>query len=308
VKDRYNQILEELGDNLPTISLIITELIKRINDPDNNLDVIEEIILADPAISTEIIGVANTGNFRDAHEETIISIQDALQKLGLENVKKIALNASVLSLLKEIKSPKLFSLEAMWSHCVNVAIASESIARFIGFTHLDIAYTCGLVHDIGKIVKLKFNQTKFIKEVFSAKRKLIDLNTNEKARNLIRHDFLGGKMAKRWELPSPIIDAVTWHHEEINDEREDVENDYNHQLIDIVLLANKIVNKNAFGYSGHSIYNKPSKDFLKKLSLNETYLSDAEELIIRSISNHRGILPCEESLKNKFKQKSDTKR
>ena len=115
MKDRYNQILEELGDNLPTISLIITELIKRINDPDNNLDVIEEIILADPAISTEIIGVANTGNFRDAHEETIISIQDALQKLGLENVKKIALNASVLSLLKEIKSPTLFSLESISS-------------------------------------------------------------------------------------------------------------------------------------------------------------------------------------------------
>ena len=95
-------------------------------------------------------------------------LDDAMQRLGLEKVKRIALNTSVLTLFNGNQFTNHFSPDTLWTHSVGVAVASASLADFLRFPMSDQAYSCGLIHDIGKLAKLKYDQQNFCEELNKA--------------------------------------------------------------------------------------------------------------------------------------------
>ena len=197
----YDKIISSLEEKLPSLPQILEELVKKLSDPNSNLDNIEELVQVDQSITTQILQVSNKVEFTEPGEERITTIHDALHKLGFENAKKIALNVSVLKLMKLTKSTVNFSCEDLWQHSLGVAIASSEISNLVGYDNPDQAYACGLMHDIGKVIKLKYSKKDFSKEIASAYRKKIDLYDLEIMRNLIRHDLAGAKMMQAWNMP-----------------------------------------------------------------------------------------------------------
>ena len=270
----YNKIISSLEEKLPSLPQILEELVKKLSDPNSNLDNIEELVQVDQSITTQILQVSNKIEFTEPGEERITTIHDALHKLGFENAKKIALNVSVLKLMKLTKSTVNFSCEDLWQHSLGVAIASSEISNLVGYDNPDQAYACGLMHDIGKVVKLNYSKKDFSKEITSAYRKKIDLYDLEIMRNLIRHDLAGAKMMQAWNMPESLILPVLWHHTEDRAQRQDVFDPTSHSLIDIVYFANFIVHKIGIGFSGHAITKDPSDKFLRSMGVAREGLDD----------------------------------
>ena len=208
----YERIIKSLEEKLPSLPQILEELVKKLSDPNSNLDNIEELVEVDQSITTQILQVSNKVEFTEPGEERITTIHDALHKLGFENAKKIALNVSVLKLMKLTKSTVNFSGENLWQHSLGVAIASSEVSKLVGYDNPDQAYACGLMHDIGQVIKLKYSKKNFSKELASAYRKKIDLYDLEIMRNLIRHDIAGAKMMQAWNMPESLILPVLFHH------------------------------------------------------------------------------------------------
>ena len=69
------------------------------------------------------------------------------------------------------KFPVNFCCEQLWQHSLGVAVASSELAEISNYENPDQAYTCGLIHDIGKLVKIKYSHISFAKEIASAHRK-----------------------------------------------------------------------------------------------------------------------------------------
>jgi len=270
----YDKIISSLEDKLPSLPQILEELVKKLSDPNSNLDNIEELVQVDQSITTQILQVSNKVEFTEPGEERITTIHDALHKLGFENAKKIALNVSVLKLMKLTKSTVNFSCEDLWQHSLGVAIASSEISNLVGYDNPDQAYACGLMHDIGKVIKLKYSKKDFSKEIDSAYRKKIDLYDLEIMRNLIRHDLAGAKMMQAWNMPESLILPVLWHHTEDRAQRQDVLDPTSHALIDIVYFANFLVHKIGIGFSGHAITKDPSDKFLRSMGVSREGLDD----------------------------------
>jgi len=270
----YDKIISSLEEKLPSLPQILEELVKKLSDPNSNLDNIEELVQVDQSITTQILQVSNKVEFTEPGEERITTIHDALHKLGFENAKKIALNVSVLKLMKLTKSTVNFSCEDLWQHSLGVAIASSEISNLVGYDNPDQAYACGLMHDIGKVVKLNYSKKDFSKEITSAYRKKIDLYDLEIMRNLIRHDLAGGKMMQAWNMPESLILPVLWHHTEDRTQRQDVFDPTSHALIDIVYFANFLVHKIGIGFSGHAITKDPSDKFLRSMGVAREGLDD----------------------------------
>ncbi len=270
----YDNIISSLDEKLPSLPQILEELVKKLSDPNSNLDNIEELVQVDQSITTQILQVSNKVEFTEPGEERITTIHDALHKLGFENAKKIALNISVLKLMKLTKSTVNFSCEDLWQHSLGVAIASSEISNLVGYDNPDQAYACGLMHDIGKVIKLKYSKKDFSKEITSAYRKKIDLYDLEIMRNLIRHDLAGAKMMQAWNMPESLILPVLWHHTEDRAQRQDVFEPTSHALIDIVYFANFIVHKIGIGFSGHAITKVPSDKFLRSMGVAREGLDD----------------------------------
>ncbi|MBT3636390.1 MAG: HDOD domain-containing protein [Opitutae bacterium] len=277
----YDEIIEGLGDKLPSLPQILDDLVKTLGNLNVTLDLIEEQIRIDQSISLEILKVVNKVEFLELEEKRITSIGEAIHKLGFENVQKIIMNVSVLPFFSGTKFPPFFKVESLWKHCVGVALGSHVISEFLEYGNNDRAYACGLVHDIGKVAKINFSANAFSKELLSAKRKKMTIHEMEVERNLLQHEILGSLIAEKWAMPYELCQSIRWHHTELREDRTDLEDPDIHLLVDIVLLANSIVNKMKFGTSGHSFYRPPSQKFLKTMGLNEANLVELEEAIRR---------------------------
>ena len=264
----YEKIIKSLEEKLPSLPQILEDLVKKLSDPNSNLDIVEGLVEVDQSITTQVLQVANKVEFTEPGQQRITTIHDALHKLGFENAKKIALNVSVLKLIRFPKSTVSFCCEGLWQHSLAVAVASSEISELVGYDNPDQAYACGLMHDIGKVVKLEFNKKDFVKELVSAKRKNIDLYDLENMRNLVRHDLLGAKMMQAWNMPASLILPVLWHHVEDRSLRAEVDSPDHHLLIDIVYFSNFIVHKLGIGSSGHGITKTPSNKFLRSFGLS----------------------------------------
>jgi len=264
----YEDIIQSLKNRLPSLPKILQDLVGKLSDPNSNLDHVEELVEIDQAITAQILKVSNKIEFLEPHEPRIVTIHDALHKIGYENAKRIALNFSVLKLMRITKFPTNFCCEDLWQHSLGVAVASSVISEKIGYENPDQAYACGLIHDIGKLCKVSYNFRIFSKEIASAYRKGIDLHDLELRRGLLRHDLLGECLLDLWEMPSELKLVVKWHHFESKSDRSDIDSPVLNKLIDIVYLANLIINKLKIGYSGHSITKDPSDKFLRSFNLN----------------------------------------
>ncbi|HSL85536.1 MAG TPA: HDIG domain-containing protein, partial [Bacteroidales bacterium] len=94
-----------------------------------------------------------------------------------------------------------------FQHSLQVANLAEEAAREIGANHL-LVRTGALYHDIGKINNAEYfieNQP----EGFSPHDRLDPLASS---RLIIKHVVEGVEMAKKYKLPSPIIDFIQTHH------------------------------------------------------------------------------------------------
>ena len=138
----YHDLVESLAGELPSIPLIMNDLLKIITDSNAALFAIRDVIKNDKAIFSKILKFANNVEYRQGSAERITSISDAIQRLGLENVKKIALNTSVFKLFEELEGSSDFKLEDLWMHSCGVAIASEALAERFESKFSDHAYSC----------------------------------------------------------------------------------------------------------------------------------------------------------------------
>ena len=281
---QYSLIVQSLKGQLPSLPLVMDELLTIVSDPDVALYAIRDIIKTDPSIYTNVLKIANTVEYRAGESDRITNLDDAMQKIGLEKVKRISLNTSVLDLHLNKKNSD-YNPEKLWVHSVGVGLISSKLSDFLNFQLKDHAYTCGLIHDIGKLAKFKFNRNSFENEVLLANERKTDIVNIEKLENGIRHAKLGAMIVNSWGI-SPIVELVTkWHHEEDRSKRDDVEDPEIHRLIDIVLMANIIVNYSEFGNSGHNHDVLPSRKILKRLRMNENdlneFLEDSKETLER---------------------------
>ena len=285
--EKYDSIVNSLKGQLPSLPLVMDELMTIISDPNAALYAIKDIVKLDPSIFSQILKVVNTVQYRGDEEPRISNLDDAMQRLGLEKVKRIALNTSVLTLFKGIRFPSKFSPESLWTHSVGVAIASANMVDFLNFPLADQVYSCGLIHDIGKLAKLKYDQKNFCEELIKAEESNLNNHQSEIIQNGIRHDLLGGQVSKKWGI-SPLVEAVAkWHHVEDRSKRLDVEDVETHKIIDVVQFSNEMIKEIEFGFSGHNIKVSPSQSIMRRLKMSEIDVAEFKNKLVQELEQEK---------------------
>ena len=145
--------VERADFKLPVFNPVALEIHKAIQQ-DADLKQIEQLILRDQALASEILRVANSAFFAGLAKQT--SIQQALVRIGLNRV----LSAIMLAAQKQAFTAKHpFIAEVMlklWQHAAASAGASRWVALKAGYRDLaEPAFLAGLLHDLGSLVILK---------------------------------------------------------------------------------------------------------------------------------------------------------
>ncbi len=133
--------------------------------------------------------------------------------LGLETIKSIALTSSTHEMLsKEIPAYSLGE-GMLWQHSLSCATCAKIIAQRIGYSDNEEAYIAGLLLDIGKIILSGFAEEEFNEVAEKAAENRIPFNMAEQQILGFDHPQVGGRVIKKWNLPSALVEAVLYHHQ-----------------------------------------------------------------------------------------------
>lgn len=162
-------------------------------------------ISSDPALTSRILRVANSAYF--GFPRRIATVRDAVVLLGFRQVRSTALAACALSAL-----PGGGRLDPvpLWRHAAFVGLLAEMTAKVI-HRHQDMAFTAGVLHNIGRIA---FDQARPVE--FDAARRLAAAErlTLHEAQRLIfgfSDAEVGGALALHWDFPADLALAVAHH-------------------------------------------------------------------------------------------------
>ena len=209
------EALQRLGDRvtLPTLPEVVARINEKIADPTAGVREIGGVVARDPALTAAVLKIANSPFYGLA--EPVLTAEEAATVVGAHPLKNIALQASIMKRYARFANLPDFDLEDLWEHGLFTAQLSKALSRLVS-TPLELApddfYTCGLLHDVGKVVLLEGLGEEYL-EVFRHARKTgRALHLAERELLGFTHVDVGALVAARWDLPEPIATAIEFHH------------------------------------------------------------------------------------------------
>ncbi|RMF47413.1 MAG: HDOD domain-containing protein [Deltaproteobacteria bacterium] len=196
----------------PVLSVHAQRLLQICASRDHDVEDVIEVIRCDATLTARVLRVVNSSVY--GLLTPITTIERAVTYLGERMVTCIALGESAGRLMKK----PLPGYEAkggdLWKHDLYAGFAARQAALHArGELDADLAFTAGLLHDIGKGIINDFlvdSAERFVSGIASGE--LPDYLDAE--RQLLGYDHceVGLELARQWRLPTPIHWAVAWHH------------------------------------------------------------------------------------------------
>jgi len=287
IRHDYNSLADSIT-SLPVLSSSVIQLVsftEKSNETD--IDDVLSIINEDQSLTSHVLRVANASKYAKMVKSDTLT--DAIQLLGLEKVRDVALASSFMGNLLNPYS-KGFDWQAFWEHSISVGIVSSLIAKFLRKEDFEKFYTAGLLHDLGKVGAFCLDEKNMLLVAKKAREHKISMLQAELMTEAPRHDLLGHAICERWNLPEYIGQVCRNHHTVSKNQRNLSETDSRNEFIDVVILANHLVQKIGLGYSGHNSIENGIEEVLKYLELDDQDLKEIEELAKNEIKQSGGMM------------------
>ena len=188
-----------------TVPTSVAQIFSLISDPRAAAADFERVVRPDVGLTANLLRCANSVFYRASRE--ITSVKDAINRMGLRRVFEVAASGSFANAIPPVLTGYGLTAEAYWEHSVAVAVLADRIGRAAGFTYPDLAFTAGLLHDLGKVVVATF-LTPTLNDPPS-----LALVSQEQELLGTDHTELGSLLAAKWNLPKEIAGAARWHHD-----------------------------------------------------------------------------------------------
>ena len=196
-----------VGDNqkLPATPTTYRELNRLASSPKSSMRDFSNAIEKDPAIATEVLRLANTTFF--GRMRRIDSLFDAIQRLGLDLVKGLAVGAHTFETLGA-EIPKGFSMSHFQKYSLSTALLAREFSpnAIIGQT----SFTAGLLLDVGKLIIARSAPNQF-SEVLALVSDGTDEDEAERTVLNTTHSAVGGYLLDQWRLSDRVVESTIFH-------------------------------------------------------------------------------------------------
>lgn len=229
-------VLEKLDriTDLPTLPAVAMEVNKMLQDHDTSIQQLSQTIEKDQSIASRILKLVNSAFF--GVRSKVDDISYAVSLLGFNTVRNAVFSVSVIQAFSGRNTLDGFNITDFWTHSVAVAVISRHLADKTGLQPPDDCFMGGLLHDIGKVVLCQYFSDLFEKVWTAAQNDNLSFYEAEKREAPIDHARIGEYLAKKWQLPVRLVDAIGCHHAV----RKSVSN---FELLLIVHMADFLVNR-----------------------------------------------------------------
>jgi len=191
---------------------IATQILELVRYPDLDLAELARYIKVDGALAGGVLSLANSAVYRGVR--TIDTVKDAVARLGVSEVARLAAAISMRALYSADASAEFKRFTAEWErlflHAATTARAASELARrrVVATPGAEQTFMAGLLHDVGLSIALRSYAA------LSVAGKIPALEAASVAKVLHRvHVQVGVEMHRVWRLPASLADVAAHHHD-----------------------------------------------------------------------------------------------
>ncbi len=262
--------IQQAIEAIRPIPQVALKVLRIIEDGAYDIDKIAGEVKKDQVISARTIRLCNSALFSKRHD--VVSLDHALVFLGQDLFIKLVISAAVQSYYNQCGNGYSLCKGGLYHHAIGTAMIAEKIAGMTEKTIPGVAYTAGLLHDIGKVVLDQYitgAYPMFYRRFQDRQSEIIDVETRILG---IDHTHVGELLAIEWSLPAPLTDAIRFHHRPAETRRND-------GLTTIVYLADLLMSRFHTGLELERMGTDNLTDHLARLDLSTAQFSDLVDLI-----------------------------
>ncbi len=264
-------------EQLKSIPQTALKILRMFQSGMGNITDIAKELGKDQVLSGQTLKICNSALFSGTSK--IDSLKDAVLILGEDMLIKSVITAAVNAYYGQTGTSG-YSLckGGLFFHAVGVAALAEKIAEKTGKSSPHLAYTAGLLHDIGKVILDQFvadSAPLFFRNICQKDQSFID---SEKKLIGITHSEAGSLLAKRWKFPDNLSEVIRNHHTP-------EPGNTNENLVYIIYLSDLLIEKFSVGFDIEKMQTKSFSKTLAHLGLTMKDLPGLVDSIPISLFN-----------------------
>jgi putative nucleotidyltransferase with HDIG domain len=198
--------LVDQAKKLPCAPSLLPKLLKLLDEPDATADQIEQLIKLDSGLATAMLRLANSAYFNNS--TPCDSFNDAIVRLGFREIYRLATTKIAAGWLNLPAKGYGWEPGDLYRHSLTVAVGADLLARETSVAVPELAYTAGLLHDVGKLALAYVCAENFedVRELQAKDR----CAWREAEHRLLGYDHadVGGALLKAWSFPENLVQVV----------------------------------------------------------------------------------------------------
>jgi putative nucleotidyltransferase with HDIG domain len=202
--------IDQAMENIQPIPQVALKILRLIDNEEYEVKTLAEEIRKDQVISARTIKLCNSVAF--AGSSKVESLDQALVLIGIRLLVKLVISVSVNELFGHSDLGYSLCKGGLYHHAVGTAIIAEKLADYTGSAEPGLAYTAGLLHDIGKVVldqSIVSAYPLFYRKLFEEEENFSDAENEILG---LDHAQVGNKLARKWLFPESLCDIIRNHH------------------------------------------------------------------------------------------------
>lgn len=184
--------------DVPMLPETASKVVTLSQDPDSDAAELAQLIQSDQSLAGHVMRIANSAAY--SPNTSLVSLQQAVTRLGINLISDIALAASISSKMFSAPGYEQY-LQDIWRHALATALWSKEVAR-AARRNVEASFLCGLLHSIGRPVALQ-------ECLEIAQKESIPLS-EEDVITLVKRFEQGTGLAvvERWEMPKVVCEVI----------------------------------------------------------------------------------------------------
>lgn len=244
---------------LPVLPDLVQKVEALFQRADVDLDDLVKVVQTDPGITSKLIGISNSPQYRSMTE--IKSLDKAIARIGLKMTENYVLILAKRGLFKVDAPQYELLLNRVWTHSLATAACAQALAQKLALPDPDSYYTLGLLHDIGKLILLQFFAEMAKKRPDATEQECLALMEKY-------HGEFGSALLGCWKF-SEEHQQIARHHDTVADADQPSNSLY------LIALANLLAIKKGFLVSDRVVSDEELNKLAQRLRLGASVMDAA---------------------------------
>jgi HD-like signal output (HDOD) protein len=205
--NRLHGVLERVGD-LAVLPHVVFKVLEISAESADTAGVeMEKAIVIDPGFSSKILIRANSAAY--GLPRKMVSIREAIAFLGYRAIRNLAMTVGVFDLFIGKNDRNSLRRRGWWRRSLDSAVCARWMARELQAGYPEEAYTCALLHLLGKTLLDKLEEGDFDQVELLMANEFSELDAERRVFG-VDHVMLTMGAASRWGLPPDLVAGINY--------------------------------------------------------------------------------------------------